>query len=94
MALGDTETQAHAIRRSRSSMEIQRFAEPEGEDDYSDIFGSEGGTDEAGSETSGDDHSLLLNTKLSNNSWVRPYIIFGLFLTDFHLFLAGRRGTR
>ncbi|KAH0613167.1 uncharacterized protein H6S33_009547 [Morchella sextelata] len=70
LALGDTETQAHAIRRSRSSMEIQRFAEPEGEDDYSDIFGSEGGTDEAGSETSGDDHSLLLNTKLSNNSWL------------------------
>lgn len=60
----------HAMRRTRSSLEIQRFAEPEGEDDYSDIFGSEAGTDEAGSE-SGDEQSLMLNTKLSNNSWVR-----------------------
>lgn len=75
--------EAHAIRRSRSSMEIQRFAEPEGEDDYSDIFGSEGGTSEAGSETSGDDHSLLLNTKLSNNSWVSKYMTFhGIFWPD------------
>jgi len=59
----------HKMRRTRSSLEIQKFAEPEGDDDYSDIFGSEGGTDEAGSE-SGDEQSLMLNTKLSNNSWV------------------------
>ncbi|KAG0127125.1 hypothetical protein HOY82DRAFT_580703 [Tuber indicum] len=59
----------HKMRRTRSSLEIQKFAEPEGEDDYSDIFGSEGGTDEAGSE-SGDEQSLMLNTKLSNNSWL------------------------
>ncbi|PUU84361.1 hypothetical protein B9Z19DRAFT_4627 [Tuber borchii] len=59
----------HRMRRTRSSLEIQKFAEPEGDDDYSDIFGSEGGTDEAGSE-SGDEQSLMLNTKLSNNSWL------------------------
>ncbi|KAL7268257.1 Protein kinase of the Mitotic Exit Network [Rhizina undulata] len=64
MPVGETERDVHVMRRSRSSLEIQRYAEAEGEEDYSDIFGSEAGTDETGSETSGDEQSLLL-TKLS-----------------------------
>jgi hypothetical protein len=71
-AFGDTEMDTHRMRRTRSTLEIQRFAEADGEDDYSDIFGgSEAGTDEAASETSGDEQqSLMLNSKLSNNSWL------------------------
>lgn len=69
---GDTEKDTHRMRRSRSTLEIEKFAEAEGEEDYSDVFGgSEAGTDEAGSETSGDEQqSLILNSKLSNNSWL------------------------
>lgn len=69
----DAESSAHKMRRSRSSLEIQRFAEADGEEDYSDIFGgSEAGTDDARSETSADEASgsLMLNSKLSNNSWL------------------------
>lgn len=69
----DAEREMHRLRRTNSSLEIQRFAEIEGDDDYSDIFGggSETGTDDAASETSNDEHqSLLLNSKLSNNSWL------------------------
>ncbi|KAA8906102.1 hypothetical protein FN846DRAFT_1021580 [Sphaerosporella brunnea] len=70
--LGDTEKEAHRMRRTRSTLEIQKFAEADGEDDYSDIFGgSEAGTDEGNSEASGDEQqSLMLNSKLSNNSWL------------------------
>ncbi|KAI5778231.1 hypothetical protein EDC01DRAFT_622910 [Geopyxis carbonaria] len=68
----EKEREMHKMRRTRSSLEIQRFAEADGEEDYSDIFGgSEGGTDYAGSETSADEQqSLMLNSKLSNNSWL------------------------
>jgi len=71
-AFGDTEKETHRMRRTRSTLEIQRFAETDGEEDYSDIFGGdEGATDEAASETSGDEQkSLMLNSKLSNNSWL------------------------
>ena len=69
---GDTEKETHRMRRSPSALEIGKFIEAEGEEDYSDVFGgSEAGTDEAGSETSGDEQqSLMLNSKLSNNSWL------------------------
>jgi hypothetical protein len=72
VSFGDTEKETHRMRRSRSTLEIQKFAEADGEEDYSDVFGgSEAGTDEAGSETSGDEQqSLMLNSKLSNNSWL------------------------
>lgn len=68
----DGESSAHKMRRSRSSLEIQRFAEADGEEDYSDIFGgSEAATDDARSEISADESaSLMLNSKLSNNSWL------------------------
>jgi hypothetical protein len=70
LAIGDTGEEVHKMRRSRSSLEIQRFAEAEGDEDYSDIFGGDDVTDDAGSETSNDEQNLMLNTKLSNNSWV------------------------
>ena len=73
VTFGDTEQDTHRMRRSRSTLEIQRFAEAEGDEDYSDIFGGGGaGTDETVSESSGDEQQqgLMLNSKLSNNSWL------------------------
>lgn len=63
---------SNRLRRTESLLEIQKFAEAEIED-YSDVFGgSEGCTDDAASETSVEEqHSLMLNSKLSNNnSWL------------------------
>lgn len=68
-SLGDTEEDTQRMRRTNSSLEIRKFADPEGED-YSDIFGSEPGSDKAGSESGDEQQSLMLNTKLSNNSWL------------------------
>ena len=72
-AFGDTEKDSQRMRRSRSTMEIQRFAEIPGDEDYSDVFGGSEvgtGTDEAPSEASGDEQGLMLNSKLSNSSWL------------------------
>lgn len=69
----EAERDIHRLRRTASSLEIQKFAEAEGDEDYSDVFGgSEAGTDDAASETSVEEqHSLMLNSKLSNNnSWL------------------------
>ena len=54
-------------------MEITKFAEDEGDEDFSDIFGAEPESlakpprSEEGSE---DGHQLMLLSKLSNNSWL------------------------
>ena len=58
--------------RTRSSVEIQKFAEKEGDEDFSDIFGSETGfTERDESDRSSEDgQQLMLLSKLSNNSWL------------------------
>ena len=60
------------MRRTRSSVEIQKFAEKEGDEDFSDIFGSETGfTERDESDRSSEDgQQLMLLSKLSNNSWL------------------------
>lgn len=52
-------------------MEIQRYAEDEQDEDFSDIFGKEDRiVEKAGSDSNSDRNTLMLNSKLSNNSWV------------------------
>ncbi|KAL8746970.1 MAG: hypothetical protein Q9190_001090 [Brigantiaea leucoxantha] len=59
------------MRRTRSSVEIQRFAEDEHDEDFSDIFGKANGfVDLQSSEKGSDSGTLMLNSKLSNNSWL------------------------
>ncbi|KAH8693148.1 serine-threonine kinase SepH [Talaromyces proteolyticus] len=58
-----------SIKRSRSSIEIQKFAEDEHDEDFSDIFGNEESTKPA-SEHGSDKSTLMLHSKLSNNSWL------------------------
>ena len=59
------------MRRTRSSVEIQRFAEDEHDEDFSDIFGKVNGfVDLQSSEKGSDSGTLMLNSKLSNNSWL------------------------
>ncbi len=60
------------LSRSRSSVEIQKFAEDEGDEDFSDIFGAgnafpEKEESDRGSE---DGQQLMLLSKLSNSSWL------------------------
>jgi hypothetical protein len=66
------ETHDPSMRRTRSSVEIQRYAEDDDED-FSDIFGKDGTISEraesdADSENGGG--ALMLHSKLSNNSWL------------------------
>ncbi|KAH0543610.1 hypothetical protein FGG08_002048 [Glutinoglossum americanum] len=58
-----------SMRRTRSSVEIQRYAEDEGDEDFSDIFGKEDGIPEVESDSGSEHGTLMLNSKLSNNSW-------------------------
>ena len=59
------------MRRIRSSVEIQRYAEDEHDEDFSDIFGKEERlVEKSGSDSNSDRGTLMLNSKLSN-SWVR-----------------------
>lgn len=60
------------MRRTRSSVEIERFAEGAGDEDFSDIFGpgdsyTEKEESDRGSEDGG---GLMLLSKLSHNSWL------------------------
>ncbi|KAI9678081.1 MAG: hypothetical protein M1817_006025 [Caeruleum heppii] len=60
-----------SMRRTRSSVEIQRYAEDEGDEDFSDIFGKADSDREKPASDSGSDRgTLLLHSKLSNNSWL------------------------
>ncbi|MCJ1232217.1 hypothetical protein MMC14_000166 [Varicellaria rhodocarpa] len=60
-----------SMRRTRSSVEIQRYAENEQDEDFSDIFGKASILkDEQESEKGSDPGTLMLNSKLSNNSWL------------------------
>ncbi|KAJ9297892.1 hypothetical protein DTO271G3_4113 [Paecilomyces variotii] len=60
-----------SVKRTRSSIEIQKFAENEKDEDFSDILGAEEGLLEKPDSDGGSDKStLLLSSKLSNNSWL------------------------
>ncbi|KAI9850157.1 MAG: hypothetical protein M1838_006044 [Thelocarpon superellum] len=68
--LTPVETDESSIRRTRSSVEIQRYAENDDED-FSDIFGKEEmGLERAESDSESERGTLMLNSKLSNNSWL------------------------
>ena len=59
------------MRRTRSSVEIQRYAEDDHDEDYSDIFGQENAIlHKPESERGSDEGTLMLTSKLSNNSWL------------------------
>ncbi|KAI9827047.1 MAG: hypothetical protein M1819_007039 [Sarea resinae] len=59
------------MRRSRSSVEIQRYAEDEDDEDFSDIFGKDDEVLEKNESDSGSElGTLMLHSKLSNNSWL------------------------
>lgn len=52
-------------------MEIQRFAECEQDEDFSDIFGkAESILEQSGSDSNSDRGTFMLNSKLSSSSWV------------------------
>jgi hypothetical protein len=65
------------MRRTRSSVEIERYAE-NGDEDFSDIFGPDSGifgpedalTEKAESDLGSEDGGLMLLSKLSHNSWL------------------------
>lgn len=58
-------------KRTRSQIEIQRFAEDETDEDFSDILGADEGVLEKPDSDDGSDRStLMLNSKLSGNSWL------------------------
>lgn len=63
-----------SVRRTRSSVEIQRYAEDEDDEDFSDIFGNDDASfaDKDESDRGSEDGvgALMLHSKLSNNSWL------------------------
>lgn len=62
-----------AMRRTRSSVEIQRYAEDEDDEDFSDIFGKDDVVTEKDESDKGSEDgmgALMLHSKLSNNSWL------------------------
>lgn len=60
-----------SVKRDRSTIEIQRFAENENDEDFSDILGADQVTlDKPESDDGSDRSTLMLNSKLSNNSWL------------------------
>ncbi|PGH22925.1 STE/STE11/CDC15 protein kinase [Polytolypa hystricis UAMH7299] len=60
------------IRRSRTTIEIEKFAEDEGDEDFSDILGDDDGHfgNKAESDEGSDRSTLMLHSKLSSNSWL------------------------
>ncbi|KAF7589662.1 hypothetical protein BBP40_003996 [Aspergillus hancockii] len=60
-----------SVKRTRSAIEIQKFTENERDEDFSDILGADQVTlDKSESEGSSDQGTLMLNSKLSNDSWL------------------------
>lgn len=57
-----------SVRRTRSSIEIQRFAENEEDEDFSDVFAQTGSIFEK--PESEDGSELMLNSKMSSLSWL------------------------
>ncbi|KAK3327840.1 putative SEPH-like protein [Cercophora scortea] len=61
------------VRRTRSTVEITQFAEDEGDEDFSDIFGTGNPLAEPEESDRGSEDGqgqLMLLSKLSNNSWL------------------------
>ncbi|KAM5455628.1 Protein kinase of the Mitotic Exit Network [Microsporum audouinii] len=59
------------LSRSRSAIEIEMYAEDEADEDFSDILGDDENTLVKLESDDGSDHStLMLNSKLSTNSWL------------------------
>lgn len=59
------------MRRTRSSVEIQRYAEDEEDEDFSDIFGKTNSiANKPDSDRDSEAGTLMLNSKLSNSSWL------------------------
>jgi hypothetical protein len=70
-SLRRTPKKRSSIRRTRSSIEIQRYAENEQDAGFSDVFGKDSTPiDTPASETNPEAIALMLNSKLSNNSWL------------------------
>ncbi|KAI0472804.1 cell division control protein [Xylariaceae sp. FL0804] len=64
-------TPGRTMQRSNSSIEIQKFAESEGDEDFSDIFGPGGNlTEKDESDRGSEDGNLMVMSRLSNNSWL------------------------
>ncbi|KAE8390604.1 hypothetical protein BDV23DRAFT_154909 [Aspergillus alliaceus] len=60
-----------SVKRHRSAIEIQRFTENERDEDFSDILGADQvALDKSESEGSSVQGTLMLNSKLSNDSWL------------------------
>ncbi|KAL3487118.1 cytokinesis protein sepH [Aspergillus germanicus] len=60
-----------SVKRYRGAVEIQQFTENEGDEDFSDILGVDGVTlNKAESDASSEKSTLMLNSKLSSNSWL------------------------
>lgn len=60
-----------SVKRDRSTIEIQRFAENENDEDFSDILGADQvALGKPESDDGSDRSTLMLNSKLSNNSWL------------------------
>ncbi|TVY50017.1 Cytokinesis protein [Lachnellula occidentalis] len=62
-----------SMRRTRSSVEIQRYAEDEDDEDFSDIFGKDDAIVEKDESDRGSEDgvgALMIHSKLSNNSWL------------------------
>jgi hypothetical protein len=67
------DVQDQSMRRTRSSVEIQRYAEDEDDEDFSDIFGNDDAIVERDESDRGSEDgvgALMLHSKLSNNSWL------------------------
>lgn len=58
------------MRRTRSSVEIQRYAEDEQDEDFSDVFGKSNTVLDKPESDKGSDGGTLMLTKHSNNSWL------------------------
>ncbi|CAG8918167.1 unnamed protein product [Penicillium salamii] len=60
-----------SVKRDRSTIEIQRFAENETDEDFSDILGAEqASVDSTDSDDGSDQSTLMLNSKLHSNAWL------------------------
>lgn len=58
------------LHRTNSSVEIQKYAENEDDEDFSDIFDARGAIIPRTEAQKGPEAALMINSKLSNNSWL------------------------
>jgi len=58
------------MRRTRSSAEIQRFVEPDDDEDFSDILGPGDKLTPKDESDGGSENGLMLASKLSGSSWL------------------------